>query len=63
MGSFPSDFDPVGSHDTAKAIMAQHASFLLSDLQACMDAAMHTIKEKLGKKSMLRPACAWGCLA
>jgi hypothetical protein len=65
MGSGPSDFDPVGSPDTAKAMRAQRASFLDDALQEFrrMVAAMHTIWGKSGKNGVLRPALAWGCLA
>jgi hypothetical protein len=65
MGHCPLDFDPMGSPNTAMAMKAQHTSFLLDGLQEFRrtDAAMHTIKEKLGKNGVLRPALAWGCLS
>jgi hypothetical protein len=65
MGSGASDFDPVGSPETAKANRAQRASFLQDALQECrrMVAAMHTIWDSSGKSGVLRPALAWGCFA
>jgi hypothetical protein len=47
MGRGPSDFDSVGSPYTAKAMRAQHASFLQDALKEFrrIVAAMHTIWE------------------
>jgi hypothetical protein len=58
MGSGPSDFDPVGSPDTAKAMRALRASFLDDALQEFrrMVAAMNTIWGKSGKNGVLRLA-------
>jgi hypothetical protein len=65
LGSGPSDIDPMGSPDTAKAMRAHRSSFLQDILQKrrLMVAAMHTILEKVGKNGVLRRALAWGCLA
>jgi hypothetical protein len=65
MGSGPSDFVPVGSPDTAKAMRAQRASFLQDALLEFrrMNATMHTIWEISGENGVLLPALAWRCLA
>jgi hypothetical protein len=64
MASGPSELAvSEGSPDTAKAMRAQRASFLLDALQECMRmvAAIHTMRGNLGKNGVLRPALAWGC--
>jgi hypothetical protein len=65
MGTGLSDFDPNGSHNTAKVMRAQRALFLRDVLQECrrMVASMHTIWEKFGKNGVLHPAVVWGCRA